>query len=52
MMSGRDKDFLLAEVQPGLKKAMKTGFEVPADAARGDLQLVLSDGAVVGIVAR
>lgn len=51
MMSG-GKDFLLSEVQPGLKKAMKTAFEMPADAARGDLRLVLGDEVVVGVEVR
>ena len=51
MMSG-EKDFLLSEVQPALKNAMKMEFELPADAARGDLRLVLSDRAVVGVAAR
>lgn len=51
MMSG-GMDFLLTELQPSLTRAMKTGFELPADATRGPLRLVLGDGVVVGVVAR
>ncbi len=48
MMSGKSKDFLLSEIQPGLKREMHTAFEVPMDAAQSGLKLVIPEKGLLG----
>ncbi len=44
MMGGGKKDFLISEIQPGLKRDMASVFEVPMDAANnGGLRLIVPE---------
>jgi hypothetical protein len=43
-LSGEDKDFIISQIQPSLKKRMVSVFEVPIDAVNGhDIQLVVPE---------
>lgn len=47
-MSGKSKDMLLAQVQPGLKKTMMTAFEVPEPAVKAGVTLVIPEKGLFG----
>ena len=47
-MSGKSKDLILSEIQPGLKRKMSTGFEIPEGAARNGLTLVIPEKGLLG----
>lgn len=47
VMSG-GKDLGLAELQPGLKRKMQTAFEMPTEAAEGEITLVIPEKGALG----
>jgi hypothetical protein len=47
-MSQPGKDLLLTELQPGLKKTTVTAFEMPDDALKGGLTLVVPEKGILG----
>lgn len=48
LMAGKSKDFLVSEVQPGLKRKMQTGFEVPASILDAPWTLVVPEKGFLG----
>lgn len=48
MMSGKDKDFILSELQPGIPKSMATAFEVPNTVLEAPFQLVIPEKGFLG----
>ncbi len=48
MSDPNNQDFLVSELQPGLKRTMRTGFEVPVDAASGSLTLIIPEKGFMG----
>jgi hypothetical protein len=48
MMSGATKDFVISEVQPGIKKKMQTAFEMPETSATGGFTLVIPEKGLLG----
>jgi hypothetical protein len=47
-MSGGNKDVLVSELQPGIKKNTVTAFELPEDAATGTFTLVIPEKGLLG----
>ena len=48
MMSGETKDFVISEVQPGIKKKMQTAFEMPEASVMGGFTLVIPEKGLLG----
>lgn len=47
-MTGKNKDMFLSQIQPGLKREMMTGFEVPDDLVEGGFALVIPEKGFLG----
>jgi hypothetical protein len=47
-MSGKSKDLIVSQLQPGLKKNMSTAFEVPEEAAKAGATLIIPEKGFLG----